>query len=92
MACMLMSELAAWCKEQGKSLFEHMDELYMEHGFHHEQMINIRMEGSDGMKRMAALMEKFRSEPPKSLGGIPIVSVVDYSVGKQKFASGNPSR
>lgn len=88
-ACMLMSELAAWCKSQGKSLFEHLDDLYLEHGLHHEKLINIRMEGSDGMKRMSALMAKFRSHPPKSLGGVPVRSVRDYSVGKQVFADGS---
>ena len=87
-ACMLMSELAAWCKDHGKSLFDHLDHLYLEHGFHHEQLVNVRMEGSDGMKRMAALMEKFRSDPPKALGGLKVVSVIDYSVGKRKFANG----
>ena len=87
-ACMLMSELAAWCKEQGKSLFDHLDDLYLEHGYHHEKLVNIRMEGSDGMKRMGALMEKFRSAPPQSLGGLAVVSVLDYSVGKRFFADG----
>jgi phosphomannomutase len=87
-ACMLMSELAAWVKSQGKSLFQYLDELYLQHGFHLERTINIRMEGSDGMKRMAALLEKFRVEPPKSLGKIPVVSTCDYAVGKRIFADG----
>ena len=87
-ACMLMSELAAWVKSQGKSLFQYLDELYLQHGFHLEKTINIRMEGSDGMKRMAALLEKFRVEPPKSLGKIPVVSTCDYAVGKRIFADG----
>ncbi len=88
-ACMLMSELAAWVKDQGKSLFEYMDELYMTHGFHLEKTINIRMEGSDGMKRMAALLQKFRDEPPKTLGGIAVKSMRDYSVGKRIFSDGS---
>jgi phosphoglucomutase/phosphomannomutase len=88
-ACMLMSELAAWAKSNGKSLFEHLDDLYLRHGFHHEELVNIRMEGSDGMKRMSALMEKFRVSPPESLGGLGIKSVRDYSVGKRIFLDGN---
>ena len=87
-ACMLMSELAAWVKSQGKSLFQHLDDLYIQHGFHHERLVNIRMEGSDGMKRMESLMKKFRSDAPKSLGGIAVVSVRDYSVGKRTFPDG----
>ena len=85
---MLMSQLAAWVKSQGKSLHDHLDGLYLKHGYHQEKLINIRMEGSDGMKRMKNLMAKFRSDPPKSLGGIDVVSVKDYSTGKRTFADG----
>ena len=87
-ACMLMSELAAWVKSTGKSMFEHLDELYRQHGFHHESLVNIAMKGSDGMKRMEALMQKFRTDPPKSLGGLPVIAVRDYSTGQEIFANG----
>jgi len=87
-ACMLMCELAAWCKAKGISLFEHLDDLYKKHGYHHESLINIAMQGSDGMKRMESLMQKFRSEPPKTLGGIPVTAVRDFSCGRRIFAEG----
>ncbi len=87
-ACMMMAELAAWVKAQGKSLHEHLDDLYRKYGYHHERLINIRMEGSDGMKRMEKLMEKFRSDPPKTLGGIDVVSVRDYSTLKRTLPDG----
>jgi phosphoglucomutase/phosphomannomutase len=88
-ACMLMTQLAAWVKSQGKSLFEYLDDLYQEYGYHQERLVNIRMEGSDGMKRMNKLMAKFRSETPTSLGGIEVVSLKDYSVGKRFFPDGS---
>ncbi len=87
-ACMLMSELAAGVKSTGKSMFEHLDELYQQHGFHHESLVNIGMKGSDGMKRMEALMQKFRTDPPKSLGGLTVTAVRDYSAGQRIFANG----
>lgn len=87
-ACMLMAELAAWVKSQGKSLFDYLDELYKKHGLHSERLINIQMEGSDGMKRMKSLMAKFRSDPPKSLGGLDVIGVRDYSVGKRLLPGG----
>jgi phosphomannomutase len=87
-ACMLMTQLAAWVKSQGKSLFEYLDSLYLKHGYHQENLVNIRMEGSDGMKRMESLMAKFRSDPPKTLGDVDVVSVCDYSVGKRIFLDG----
>ncbi len=88
-ACMLMAQLAAEVKAKGISLHQHMDQLYSKYGLHCERLINIQMEGSDGMKRMEKLMKTFRSDPPKSLGGLDIVSVRDYSVLERKMADGS---
>ncbi len=87
-ACMLMTQLAAWVKSQGKSLHEFLDELYFKYGYHGERLVTIRMEGSDGMRRMKALMEKFRSEPPEQLGSIKVHSMRDYSSLKRVFPDG----
>ena len=88
-ACMLMTELAAEIKSQGKSLWEHMDSLYEKYGFHQERLVNIKMTGSDGMKRMETLMAKFRSDPPKTLGGLAVTGVKDYSVLKRLKPDGS---
>ena len=86
---MLMAELAADVKSKGISLFEHLDGLYQTHGYHSEKLVTIRMEGSDGMARMERLMEKFRTDMPKTLGGLKIDSMRDYLSGKQLGADGN---
>ena len=87
-ACLLMTELAALVKSKGKSLFEHLDDLYLKHGFHHERLVNIRMEGSDGMKRMKNLMANFRSNPPTKLGDLDIVGIRDYQTGIRTTSNG----
>ena len=87
-ACLLMSQLAAMVKAKGISLHEHLDQLYQKYGFHAERLINIRMEGSDGMRKMKELMATFRSSPPKTLGGLAIKSVADYGSLVRKFADG----
>ena len=87
-ACLLMSELAAVVKAKGISLHEHMDQLYQKYGYHAERLINIRMEGSDGMKKMKEIMSTFRTAPPKTMGGLAIKSVADYGSLKRKFADG----
>ncbi len=87
-ACMLMTELVAWLKSAGKSLFEFLDELFIKYGYHQEELVTIRMEGSDGMRRMEALMAKFRAEPPKDLCGVKVHSMRDYSCGKRIFPDG----
>jgi phosphomannomutase len=77
-ACMLMAELAAQVKAAGKTLFDRLESLYWQHGYHAERQINVFMTGSAGMTRMQLLMQKLRSSPPKSLAGSPVKQVRDY--------------
>lgn len=77
-ACMLMCELAAAVKATGQSLFEKLDSLYWQHGYHAEHLVNVQMEGSEGMANMQKLMAKFRSLPPATLAGIKLKQVRDY--------------
>ncbi len=87
-ACMLMSELAAWVKSQGISLHQHLDDLFLKYGYHGEQLVTIRMEGSDGMKRMQKLMDKFRSDAPATIGGLQIESLRDYETLTRIYPDG----
>ena len=80
-ACMLMCELAAQLKADGKSLHEYLCDLHLKHGYHRETLINLFMEGSEGMAAMKRLMQSFRSSPPKQLASIPIEKVRDYADG-----------
>lgn len=77
-ACLLMSMLAADLKAQGKTLHQRLDELLVQHGCHQENLINVQMEGSEGMALMNKLMAAFRTSPPKQLGGIEVAGVRDY--------------
>ncbi|GIW92004.1 MAG: phosphomannomutase [Pirellulaceae bacterium] len=77
-AAMLLAELAAALRSQGKTLHERLYELYRQHGCHVERLMNVQMEGSEGMQRMAQLMESLRQSPPATLGGMPVVAVEDY--------------
>jgi phosphoglucomutase/phosphomannomutase len=77
-ACMLMAELAAQVKASGKTLFDRLESLWWQHGYHAERQINVFMEGSAGMTRMKNLMHSFRTSPPKSLAGIPVKQIRDY--------------
>jgi phosphoglucomutase/phosphomannomutase len=77
-ACLLMSELAAELKSQGKSLHDQLELLYRTHGRHHEHLINVMMEGSEGMALMQRLMAAFRERPPQTLGGLAVKQLRDY--------------
>lgn len=91
-ACMLLSELAAELKQQGVSMHDHLAQLYRKHGFHQEYLINLFMEGSEGMAAMQRLMSAFRKSPPKSLAGISVARIRDYlNSTETEVASGQSS-
>jgi phosphoglucomutase/phosphomannomutase len=77
-ACLLMAQLAADLKAAGKTLHERLDELMLEHGVYLEDLINVQMEGSQGMANMKRLMDGLRTDPPKSIGGLEVLAVRDY--------------
>ncbi|MEK6239351.1 MAG: phospho-sugar mutase, partial [Planctomycetales bacterium] len=77
-AAMLFCELAARAKAEGKSVHEKLDDLFVQFGCHAERTISITMPGSEGMTRMKTLMERFRSAPPESLGGMKVTRRRDY--------------
>ncbi|KAA5541378.1 phospho-sugar mutase [Roseiconus nitratireducens] len=77
-ACMLLSELAADLKQRGVSMHQYLADLYRKHGFHQEYLINLVMEGSEGMAAMQRLMTAFRKTPPESMAGIPVTQIRDY--------------
>ncbi len=88
-ACLLMTQLAAEVKAAGISLHDHLAAIYKKHGFHAERLVNIRMEGSDGMKKMQDLMNRFRTSPPETLGGLNVTSIIDYQDNQRKFHDGS---
>jgi phosphoglucomutase/phosphomannomutase len=87
-ACMLISELAARLKAAGLTLHQRLEQLFAEHGCHIEHLINVQMEGSEGMAAMQRLMAKFRSQPPRTLAGLKVVAVRDYLQGKTMNVDG----
>lgn len=77
-ATLLMTQLIAQLKSQGKTPHQRLEELWAQHGCHLEALVNVQMEGSEGMTLMRRLMAAFRSHPPKQLGGIDVAQVRDY--------------
>ncbi len=88
-ACMLMSELTAQLKSERRSMHDYLADLYKLHGYHRESLINLVMEGSEGMAAMQRLMKAFRVSPPSSLAGIPITGIRDYEAKTQTMISGD---
>jgi phosphoglucomutase/phosphomannomutase len=89
LACLLLAELAAQVKAEGKSLNEKLESLYWQHGYHAERLKNVFMEGSEGMAAMQQLMERFRSDPPEQLAGLAVAAVLDYKHGTRTPRGGS---
>jgi phosphoglucomutase len=76
--CMI-AEVAAWAKENGKSLYQLLQDIYIENGFSQERLISVVRKGKSGADEIKAMMADFRNNPPKSLGGSSVCMVKDYA-------------
>ena len=77
-AVALLCEMAAYEKDQGKSLFSKLIEIYHQHGIFREHLISITKKGRDGQQQIADMMEQYRNHPPKTLGGVEVTGLYDY--------------
>ena len=78
-ACALMAEITAWAIDQGKTLYELLQDIYLEYGFSREKMKYVVRKGKSGAEEIQQIMTKFRNDPPRELGGSPMEWVKDYS-------------
>ena len=77
-ASMLITEMAAYYKTQGKSLVQKMQELYGEYGMYRNTLLNFGFEGASGMEKMRQLMQDLRADAPTEIAGLPVLAVSDY--------------
>lgn len=89
-ASMLVCEMAAYYKKQGKSLAEVIDGLYEEFGYYLNQTYSFEFDGAAGMQKMADIMTAVRDNIPKSIAGYDVVKVSDYLLKKEtEIATGS---
>ena len=77
-AVMCLCEMAAWCKKNGKTVWDQMLELYEKYGYFKETQYTITLKGIEGSKQIAAIMDKLRSDLPKEFGSLKVVEARDY--------------
>jgi phosphoglucomutase len=82
-SCALMAELTAWAKDNGMTLFELLQDIYVEFGFSKEKGISIVKKGKEGADEIQQMMKKFRVNPPKEIAGSPVVVIKDYQFLQQ---------
>ena len=76
-AAAMCAEMILYWRSQGKSLLEHLDDLYKEFGYFEDRAISQNFPGASGSETMKAMMSSMRANPPKSLGGEKVVKVRD---------------
>ncbi len=82
-ASLVICELAALMLEKGKTLLDLLEELYETYGYHLDDLMDFKFEGSEGMKIMAGIMERFRKEKRNSYGGVEVKEIIDYEDQKK---------
>ena len=77
-SCALMAEIAAWAKDNGRSLFEMLQEIYITYGYSKEKMKYVVRKGKSGAEEIEQMMVNFRNSPPKQLAGSDLSIIKDY--------------
>ncbi len=80
-AVMALCETAAFCKKAGMTLWDQMIGMYEKYGYYREGLHTITLKGIDGAAQIREMMEKLRTAPPASLGGLEVLAVRDYEKG-----------
>jgi phosphoglucomutase len=82
-SCAFIAEMTAFYKDQGSSLYQAMLDMYQQYGFYKEKLVSITKKGKTGAEEIKALMERFRTNTPSTLGGSKVVRLKDYELGKE---------
>lgn len=90
-ALILIAELAAYYKEQGKTTYDGLQELFEEHGYFEEKTISITMSGISGAENIKKLMNSLRAESLTDIAGVKVTTVEDYLEGTSTTADGETS-
>ena len=83
-AVMMLCEVAAYYKKQGKTLWDAMLDMYEKYGYYKEGLATVTLKGIDGSQKIQAMMDDFRQNPPKKLGDFEVLAYRDYKEDVRK--------
>lgn len=87
-ALVLIAEVAAYYKEQDKTLYDGLQDIYHEFGYYQEKTISITMDGIEGAGKIKELIAKFRKESPREFAGIGVECIEDFETRKRTYKDG----
>ena len=77
-ACMLLAEIAAWCKDQGKTIYQLLQDIYCEYGYSKEVGVSVVKQGKTGAEEIERMMKNFRENPIKEIAGSKVTFIKDF--------------
>lgn len=83
-SCAFIAEMTAYYKDQGKTLFDALLDMYAEYGFYKEKLVSITKKGKEGAEEIAQMMTDLRQNPPSTLGGSKVAIIKDYKTSESK--------
>lgn len=90
-ACSLLAEICAWAKDQGKTLYDVLMDIYLEYGFSYNKAVNVVRPGKSGADEIRQMMENYRNNPPRELAGSPVKLMKDFKTLKSTCSFGKVS-
>lgn len=78
-----ISEMTAYYKDKGASLYNALLDMYVEYGLYKEDLVSLTKKGKTGAEEIKAMMVKFRGNPPASLGGSKVSILKDYELSQE---------
>lgn len=87
-----IAEMTAYYKDKGSSLFDAMLSMYEQYGFYKEKLVSVTKTGKSGAEEIKAMMERFRNNPPASLGGSKVTLLKDYELQKETDLSSGSTK
>ena len=87
-AVLLLTEVAAHFKNEGKTLYDGLQALYAKHGYFLEKTISVTVAGLEGPQKIKALLDSLGASVPTSFGGLKVALAQDFAVNEQKDANG----
>ena len=90
-ACMLFAEIAAWAKDNGKTVYQLLQDIYLEYGYSKEVGVSLVRKGKEGAEEIEAMMKNFRNNPPTQIAGSNVTSLKDFASLEAKDFESNES-
>jgi phosphoglucomutase len=83
-SCSIIAEMTAVAKENGRTVYQELINIYQKYGFYKESLVNVVRKGMKGAEEIENMMINFRNNPPKTINNSKVVKIQDYKISEEK--------